>query len=237
VVRGRYAVLEPSGFAPSRLPGWDNAVCHVVISPLLGARFCQLLITLGREGNGRGNTGRTEFFVFMVEGTGHITVDDKKHRLDTGHFGYFPPGKDLYFQGAGSGAKILIFQKEYHPLPGVPPPPMLFAHERDVKSHPLPGEENAKLQILLEDTPAHDLAVNVLTCQPGASLPFLETHVMEHGFLVLKGQGICRLDGDYHPVRAGDVIWTAPFCPRWFVAMGNSPASYIYFKDINRDPI
>jgi (S)-ureidoglycine aminohydrolase len=35
-------------------------------------------------------------------------------------------------------------------------------------------------------------------------------------------------------VAAGDVIWMAPYCPQWFVAMGKSPASYLYYKDVNR---
>ncbi|MEP6663631.1 MAG: (S)-ureidoglycine aminohydrolase, partial [Verrucomicrobiota bacterium] len=29
----------------------------------------------------------------------------------------------------------------------------------------------------------------------------------------------------------------APYCPQWFVAMGKTPASYIYYKDVNRAPI
>jgi (S)-ureidoglycine aminohydrolase len=29
----------------------------------------------------------------------------------------------------------------------------------------------------------------------------------------------------------------APFCPQWFVAMGKGPASYLYYKDVNRDPM
>ncbi len=49
------------------------------------------------------------------------------------------------------------------------------------------------------------MAVNIFTYQPGATLPFVETHIMEHGLLMLKGQGIYRLDADWHPVRAGDV--------------------------------
>ena len=77
----------------------------------------------------------------------------------------------------------------------------------------------------------------IRTYQPGATLPFVETHVMEHGLVMLSGQGVYRLDADYHPVQAGDVIWMAPYCPQWFVAMGKTPASYIYYKDVNRDPM
>jgi (S)-ureidoglycine aminohydrolase len=54
---------------------------------------------------------------------------------------------------------------------------------------------------------------------------------------MLKGQGIYRLDADWHPVREGDVIWMAPFCPQWFTAMGKTPTSYIYYKDVNRAPM
>ena len=71
-----------------------------------------------------------------------------------------------------------------------------------------------------------------------ANLP-LTVHNVEDGeqaIAYLSGQGIYRLDDDWHPVQAGDVIWMAPYCPQWFVAMGKSPASYIYYKDVNRDP-
>ncbi len=38
-------------------------------------------------------------------------------------------------------------------------------------------------------------------------------------------------------VQKGDVIWMASYCPQWFVAMGKSPARYLYYKDVNRDPL
>ena len=103
-----------------------------------------------------------------------------------------------------------------------------------------PGGDNqdqALLQVLLPDDSRFDMAVNIFTYQPGATLPFVETHIMEHGLLMLAGQGVYRLNGDWHPVQAGDVIWMASYCPQWFVAMGAEPASYIYYKDVNRAPL
>ena len=100
----------------------------------------------------------------------------------------------------------------------------------------LPNQD-ARLHVLLPDTPSFDLAVNVFRFRPGATLPMVEVHVMEHGLLMLEGQGVYRLGDDWYPVRAGDVIWMAPFCPQWFVAMGKEPAAYLYYKDVNRDPI
>ena len=238
VVTTRYALLTPAGFVASNLPGWDNAATVVMISPAMGAAFCQYLITLAGDGTGRGNTGRMEYFAYVVEGSAGVTVDEKKHRLEAGSYAYIPPGKDMYFQGAGSGAKLLMFQKKYVPQADKSPgPEPIFAHEREVKGQPFLGNEDARLQALLPDKPAFDMAVNIFTYQPGATLPFVETHVMEHGLFMLKGQGVYRLDADHHPVQAGDAIWMAPYCPQWFVAMGKSPASYIYYKDVNRDPI
>ena len=46
-----------------------------------------------------------------------------------------------------------------------------------------------------------------------------------------------RLGDAWYPVQQGDVIWMAPFCPQWFVAMGKAPARYLYYKDVNRDSL
>jgi (S)-ureidoglycine aminohydrolase len=109
-------------------------------------------------------------------------------------------------------------------------------HRDQISAEPFLGNKDARLQVLIPDRPEFDLAVNIFTYQPGATLPFVEIHIMEHGLLMLSGQGIYRLDTDWHPVQAGDAIWMAPYCPQWFVAMGSEPASYIYYKDVNRAP-
>ena len=99
------------------------------------------------------------------------------------------------------------------------------------------GDEDARLQTLLPESPAFDMAVNIFTYQPGATLPQVEIHVMEHGLQMLSGMGVYRLSDSYYPVAEGDVIWMASYCPQWFVAMGKQPASYIYYKDVHRDPL
>jgi (S)-ureidoglycine aminohydrolase len=235
VVKDRYALLTPSGFVPSVLPGWENATCIVLISPAMGARFCQFLITFGKDGQGRGNTGKTEYFAYLLEGNASVTLDAKRNRMEPGSFVYIPPGKDIHFQG--TDARLLIFQKTFVPLAETDTPKTIIGHQREAKAQPFLGNEDARLQVLLPDNAVFDMAVNIFTYQPGATLPFVETHVMEHGLVMLSGQGVYRLDADYHPVQSGDVIWMAPYCPQWFVAMGKTPASYIYYKDINRDPM
>ena len=79
-----------------------------------------------------------------------------------------------------------------------------------------------------------DMAVNIFNYQPGAHLPFVETHIMEHGLLMLEGKGVYRLEDSWYPVAEGDCIWMAAYCPQWFVAMGKTRASYLYYKNVNR---
>ena len=68
-------------------------------------------------------------------------------------------------------------------------------------------------------------------------MPLAEVHVMEHGLLMVEGQGVNRLGDCWYPVQKGDAIWMASYCPQWFVAMGKTPASYLYYKDVNRPAI
>lgn len=73
--------------------------------------------------------------------------------------------------------------------------------------------------------------------QPGATMAEVQTHVMEHALLVLKGQEIYRLGSDWHRVQSGDVLWLGPYCPHWFAAIGKDPALLICYSDINREPM
>ena len=74
-----------------------------------------------------------------------------------------------------------------------------------------------------------------MTFDPGASLPFVEAHVMEHGLLVLEGTLVYRLGDSWYPLEAGDAVWMGPFCPQWCCAYGTGPATYLIYKDWNRD--
>ncbi len=237
VVKERYALITPAGLVPSQLPGWEKAVCHVLISPALGARFSQLLVTLEKDGKCAGNTGANQYFVYVLEGTASILLEGRKHRLEPGGYAYLPAGQDVQIASGAPASRLLVFQKEYQPLRGVARPAGFANHEREVKGLPLRGSEDARLQSLLPGTPEFDLAVNILTCPPGAVLPAVETPVMERGLLLLRGQAIYRLEADWHPVQADDAIWAAPYCPQWFVPMGKTPVRCLYYQDVNRDPM
>src|SRR3954451_22740343 len=154
VVKERYALLTPSGFVPSYLPGWEKAVCNVLISPAMGARFCQLLITLEKDGQCRGNTGTNQFFIYVADGPANILLEERRHRLEAGSYVYLPAGTDVQIKGGGETSKILIFEKPFEPLAGTPAPKMYVGHVGDVKGQPFMGNDDARLQVLLPDQPA-----------------------------------------------------------------------------------
>jgi (S)-ureidoglycine aminohydrolase len=238
LVKPRYALITPDGFVPSVLPGWHNAVGIIHISPVMnGPRFTQLQITLEAKGRGSGKTGRLEHFYYILSGRCTARIGRRKAKLTAGNYVFIPPATEFQFTNDAPETRLLVFQKPFERLARTRKPGVLVGHESDVPGEPFLGNKDARLQVLLPDHPAFDMAVNLFTYQPGATLPFVETHIMEHGLLMLRGQGVYRLDADHHPVKAGDVIWMASYCPQWFVAMGRTPASYIYYKDVNRAPL
>ena len=232
IVRRNYALLAPDSHVPSVLPGWTDCTVCVLLSSALGARLVQVLIDLQKGGRGRVETDAEEWLLYVVRGRGKLN----KHALRAGSFAYAPPGSSLEFTSAAEATQLLIFRKNYEPLDGLDAPAFLIGHEDDALEAPFLGDPRARLKTLLPDTPAADMAVNIFTYDPGATLPFVESHVMEHGMLFLTGSGVYRLDEDWHPVTAGDALWIAPYCPQWFIAAGPGPARYIYYKDVNRTP-
>ena len=150
-------------------------------------------------------------------------------------FAWLPP-EDYYELAVAAGAILLVFEKQYEPLAGAAVPQRVIGTLSDAPKEPFLGDPDAMLATLLPVEPEFDMAVNVFSFQPGTTLPFVETHVMEHGLYMKEGQGVYRLGDHWYPVQTGDTIWMASYCPQWFVAMGKESASYIYYKDIHRDP-
>jgi (S)-ureidoglycine aminohydrolase len=230
-VRPLYALIAPDSHVPSVEPGWGGTAVFVLVSPGMGARLTQALYLMEAGGRGAGHTHGEGHFYYVVEGGCRINGRE----VAVGGFAFVPPG-GTYEIVSGGGARLLLFAKKYEVLPGVAVPAAVFGDAKDVAAQPFLGDPAARLQALLPDDPAFDMAVNIFTYDPGGTLPFVECHIMEHGMLILEGAGVYKLGDDWHPVQAGDALWLAPYCPQWFVAMGKTPTRYIYYKDVNRAP-
>ena len=116
------------------------------------------------------------------------------------------------------------------------------AHPVETSQWPLPrdGRRIVVPQSLLEGLADHPLCGDCLPYGVGY-YPLAAGHRMSrrlpHDHLLIycvAGAGEAEAGGRRYPVGAGDVIWMAPYCPQWFVAMGKEPASYLYYKDVNR---
>lgn len=232
VIKPNYAVISPDSRVTSVLPGWSNCIASVQISSAMGARLTQVIVDVPKSGTASGSTGEEQYFFFVV--SGGIVLNG--HKLGAEQFAFLPPETEFELRGAAKQSQILIFQKRYEPLAGQATPAPLFGDTDKVKATDFLGDPNARLQTLLPDVLPFDMAINVFTYDPGATLPFVESHIMEHGMLFLSGAGVYRLGADWYPVQTGDAIWIAPYCEQWFVAMGKKQARYIYYKDVNRSP-
>ncbi len=177
-----------------------------------------------------------ETAVYVTSGSCRLRVGEDSHSLTPGSYAFCPSGLVIEFSEATDGTEVTCFRKSFEPLVDHEAPPTIFGHAAEVQGQPFLGNPRAILKTLFPDDLRFDLAMNIFTYEPGATLPFVETHIMEHGLLMLSGQGVYRLEDAYYPVTGGDVIWMAPYCPQWFVAMGDTPASYMYYKNVNRLP-
>jgi (S)-ureidoglycine aminohydrolase len=235
-VRPDHALIAPDSFVTSQLPGWEQTDTVVLISPHMGARFTQYLAMMNAGAAAEPANAGVERVVFVLDGEVALHTANKEHLLTTGGFAYLPADGSARLK-AKSSARLNVFEKRYVPLAGALAPELRFGQEQTVEGVPFLGDPDALLKTFLPTEPAFDLAVNLFTFRPGAALPMVEVHVMEHGLLMVEGQGIYRLADEWYPVQKGDVIWMAPFCPQWFVAMGKGPARYLYYKDVNRVPL
>ena len=173
--------------------------------------------------------------MYVESGEALLEAGGRTSRLGAGGYAWLPPGM-AHALRTETDAKLIVFEHGYQPLTDGKAPNIVVGQEQKVEDAPFQGDPDARLKFLLPDDPAFDMAINIFTYQPGAALPQAEVHVMEHGLSMLAGAGIYRLGDSWYPVQKGDVIWMAPYCPQWFVAMGKTPARYLYYKDVNRDP-
>ena len=229
-------MIAPDGHVPSALPGFDKATPYFMISPDMGANLTQLLIVFETDGSARFSKTDQQRFFYVEEGQVSIERADQKTEFGVG--GYLYSGGEALILNSNNDARVTLFEAPHEKLDDSESNGLeIFAgNVTEVSGEPFLGNERALLQTLLPDELARDMAVNIFTYEPGATLPFVETHIMEHGLLMLAGQGIYRLEENYYAVAKGDVIWMAPYCPQWFVAMGDEPASYLYYKNLNRHP-
>jgi (S)-ureidoglycine aminohydrolase len=236
VVRAGHAVIAPETHVPGPVPGWSGTEHVVLIGPPMGARFSMALARMADgavAGPPHPGAGRA---VYVLEGALALNVEGAEQGLGPGTIAYLPPDTPHALR-ATAPSRAVVIDKPHVAAPGEPRGRVVVTDSATVTPEPMLGDPALRVTVLLPEVRELDLAVNLMTFDPGAALPFTETHVMEHGLLVLEGTLVYRLGDEWHPVGAGDAVWMGPFCPQWCCAYGTGPATYLIYKDWNRDPL
>lgn len=239
-----YAVI-PKGtmrdIVTSFLPFWDDTRLWVIARPLSGfaETFSQYIMEVAPGGGSdqpEADPG-AEGVLFVVEGTATLTIAGASHDLAPGGYAFIPPGSDWTLRNKTDAMlRFHWIRKAYQAVAGLSAPDVIIANEKDIAPTVMPGTDGKWATTRFVD-PAdlrHDMHVTIVTFEPGGVIPFLETHVMEHGLYVLEGKAVYRLNNDWVEVEAGDYMWLRAFCPQACYAGGPGKFRYLLYKDVNR---
>jgi (S)-ureidoglycine aminohydrolase len=239
-----YAVI-PRGtmrdIVTSYVPHFANTRLWVLARPLSGfaETFSQYIVEMS-SGGGSGHPESdpsAEAVLFVLDGEMTLTIEQRPHNMSAGGYAYLPPAANWSIQHAGQHpARFHWIRKAYQHVDGIDVPEAFVTSDRDITPIPMPDTDGRWVTSRFVD-PAdlrHDMHVNIVTLQPGAIIPFAETHVMEHGLYVLEGKAVYRLNQDWVEVQAGDFLWLRAFCPQACYAGGPGRFRYLLYKDVNR---
>ena len=232
-VAADHALITPDTFVRAPLPGWNNTTCVVHISPEIGSRFKMYTAEMQTGGSGQMSLLDVQRVMYVLEGKVHLQVSDQSHSLASGGYAYVPANTP-HTLSALENSRVLVIDKPYMSLVGANVPDVVVGHEPSLPFTLLAGDEALQVRTMLPDNFSFDMAFNSMSFDLGAHLPFVETHVMEHGLMFVQGGGVYRLSDSWYTVQPGDVIWMASFCPQWFGALGKTSAKYLIYKDVNR---
>lgn len=246
VFTNAYAVI-PKGtmqdIVTSGLPFWHKTRAWILARPMSGfaETFSQYVMEVAPGGGSDQPEPDTaaEGVLFIVDGTLNLILGETTHVLAAGGYAYLPPASRWAVENTGAGpARFHWIRKLYETVPGLPAPAAFVANERTIAPHPMAETQGrwATTRFVDPDDLRHDMHVNIVTFEPGAVIPFAETHVMEHGIYVLEGKAVYRLNQDWVEVEAGDFMWLRAFCPQACYAGGPTRFRYLLYKDVNRHP-
>ena len=239
-----YAVIPRrslSDIVTSFLPGWTETRAWILARPMSGfaETFSQYIVEVSPGGGSRDPEPdiRAEAALFVTEGVLHLVLDGSAHDLSPGAFVYIPSGADWSLQNTSDNtATFHWIRKVYEMVEDLAAPDPIISSDQAVPPVPMPETQGhwATTRFVDPIDLRHDMHVNIVTFEPGGTIPFMETHVMEHGLFVLEGKAAYKLNTDWVEVEAGDFMWLRAFCPQACYASGPGRFRYLLYKNVNR---
>ncbi len=227
----------------SLFPHWEMTRGWVLARPMTGfaETFSQVAMEVGPGGGSDQpeDDPHAEAVIFVMEGSAIVSFSGESHRLTPGGYVYLPPGLPWSFRNLDSEPVYFHWiRKRYNRVDGIGTPPPLVTNEQHITPEIMPESRGLWKTTRFVDPNdlRHDMHVNIVTFEAGGTIPFAETHVMEHGLYVLEGKAVYRLNDHWIEVEAGDFMWLRAFCPQACYAGGPEPFRYLLYKDVNRLP-
>ena len=238
VLQGSHAVLTPETFVRTALPEWPGSAIVLHIAPVIGlrARFVQYTAEMPAGARASESPDGYQRFAFVLSGEVEAQAGDETRTLKAYDYVFLPAGQKHVLE-AKSDARVAVFEKPYQQVAGTASPGIYWGNERENPGYEFEGDDHLIARKLLPDEAPFDFMVSTMSFAPGATLPYTEIHYMEHGLLMLEGEGLYKLQEAYYPVTAGDVIWMGAHCPQWYGALGRTWSKYLLYKDMNRHPL
>ncbi|MES4993276.1 bifunctional allantoicase/(S)-ureidoglycine aminohydrolase [Agrobacterium radiobacter] len=244
VFKTAYAVIPKtvmSDIVTSVLPHWTGTRAWIIARPMTGfsETFAQYIVEV-QPGGGSDRPepdARAEAAIFVVDGEMTVEFEGVQHGLREGSFAFLPAGSRWQLRNSGKvPVKFHWVRKAFQTVDGLEPPPAIFTHEDENTLSPMPDTDGkwATTRFIDPEDVRYDMHLNIVTFEPGATIPFMETHVMEHGLYVLEGKAVYRLNEDWVEVQAGDFMWLRAYCPQACYAGGPGRFRYLLYKDVNR---
>jgi len=244
VFKEAYAVIPRevmTDIVTSYFPNWEKTRAWVLAKPISGfsTTFSQYIMNVSPNGGSdmpEEDKG-IESVIFVLSGKMNLEVDGDKIELNSGYYCYIPPNTHWTISNdSKEDGYFHWIRKRYEIVDGIGFPEFFVKNERDIEAVAMHKDDNRWTTTRFVD-PAdlrHDMHVNIVNFKPGGLIPFLETHVMEHGIYILQGRGTYRLNEDWVEVQAGDFLWLRAFCPQACYTDGPEDFRYLLYKDVNR---
>ncbi len=239
-----YAVIPKAAMrdiVTSLLPHWDKTRAWIIARPLSGfaETFSQYIMEVSPGGGSERPEPDpdAEGVLFVVEGQLDLTLGSTTHAMMSGGYAFIPPGANWTVSNSSTApVKFHWVRKAYEKVEGIGVPDAFVTSDAEVEPIAMPGTAGTWATTRFADPSdiRHDMHVNIVTFEPGGTIPFAETHVMEHGLYVLEGKAVYRLNSDWVEVEAGDFMWLRAFCPQACYAGGPGRFRYLLYKDVNR---
>jgi (S)-ureidoglycine aminohydrolase len=241
IKKNNYALIPVNGMVRNQIPGFDNCDATILASPKLGASFVDYVITMlpgGKNELGFGGEG-VETFVYVLDGRVRAGDGSKRYDLEKDAYLYLPPDKKLYLDNtAGGASELFLYKRRYRPVTGHSSR-VVHGSLSQLEAIDYEGMRDVKIWNLLPtDDLGFDMNFHILSFERGASHGYIETHIQEHGAIILDGEGMYNLDNEWMPVQKGDYIFMAAYTLQAGYGIGRSECfRYLYSKDCNRDEI